>query len=89
MLRIAGADDTARVKLRAATQSKRDRAEPVSGYYEQGHVRHVGVFRELEDEMCSFGTAQAGPSPDRLDALVWAVRELMQKPKARPGIEAL
>jgi phage terminase large subunit-like protein len=89
LLGMAGAGETARVRLRSATQSKRDRAEPVSAAYEQGRVRHVGVFRELEDEMCSFGTSDARPSPDRVDALVWAVRELMQKPKGRPGIEAL
>jgi phage terminase large subunit-like protein len=86
MLNMAGAAELSRVKLRNATASKRDRAEPVSGMYDRGVVRHAGVFRELEDELCSFGAADAGPSPDRVDALVWAVRELTEKPKVRPGI---
>ena len=54
--------------------------------YDRGVVRHAGVFRELEDELCSFGALESAPSPDRVDALVWAVRELTEKPKARPGI---
>jgi phage terminase large subunit-like protein len=75
----------ARVRLRHAGKSKRDRAEPVSVEYERGRVRHAGVFRELEDEMCSFGAPGVGLSPDRVDALVWAVSELM-KPPAKVGI---
>ena len=86
MLLMAGADAASRVMLRSAIASKRDRAEPVSGWYEQGKVRHAGVFRELEDELCSFGAVVGAPSPDRVDALVWAVSELLEKPKARPGI---
>jgi phage terminase large subunit-like protein len=86
MLHMAGAEEIARVRLRAATASKHDRAEPVSGWYEKGLVRHAGVFRELEDELCSFAAAGTGPSPDRVDALVWAARELKEKPKARPGL---
>jgi phage terminase large subunit-like protein len=86
LLRMAGAEEISRLALRAATASKRDRAEPVSAMYDHGVVRHAGVFRELEDELCSFGAAEAGPSPDRVDALVWAVRELTDRPKARPGI---
>jgi phage terminase large subunit-like protein len=89
MLKIAGAEEISRVRLRSATTSKRNRAEPVSGWYERGRVRHAGVFRELEDELCSFGAAEAAGSPDRVDALVWAVRELFDKPKVRPGITRL
>ncbi|HEX5006823.1 MAG TPA: terminase family protein [Hyphomonadaceae bacterium] len=90
MLRMAGAEEISRVRLRNATASKRDRAEPVSGWYDTGRVRHAGVFRELEDELCSFGAAGGGAaSPDRVDALVWAARELLDKPKARPGIMTL
>ena len=50
--------------------------------YEQGRVRHVGAFPALEDELCAFGPAglAGGGSPDRLDALVWAVTELALKP---------
>lgn len=57
-----------------ARHAKRVRAEPVSALYEQGRVRHLGGFPQLEDQMCGFG---AGGSPDRVDALVWALTELM------------
>lgn len=61
-----------------ATRGKRLRAEPVAMLYEQGRAKHVGAFPELEDEMTSYGAeGPAGRSPDRLDALVWAVTELM------------
>lgn len=64
-----------------ATRGKAMRAEPVSALYEQGRVHHVGTFSKLEDQMCSFTAdfdrKQAGESPDRMDALVWALTELM------------
>jgi len=62
-----------------ASRGKAARAEPVAALYEQGRVKHVGVHTELEDEMCSMtanGFAGDG-SPDRLDAAVWALTELM------------
>jgi phage terminase large subunit-like protein len=61
-----------------ATRGKWLRAEPVAALYEQGLVRHVGGFPELEDEMADFGPdgLSNGRSPDRLDALVWAVTAL-------------
>ncbi|MEE2952411.1 MAG: terminase family protein [Pseudomonadota bacterium] len=61
-----------------ASRGKWVRAEPVAALYEQGKVRHVGLFRELEDEMADFGPdgLSGGRSPDRLDALVWAVTAL-------------
>jgi phage terminase large subunit-like protein len=63
-----------------ATRGKAMRAEPVSALYEQGKVHHVGAFPLLEDQMClftpDFDRARGG-SPDRLDALVWALTELM------------
>ncbi|MER0238658.1 terminase family protein [Fulvimarina sp. MAC8] len=61
-----------------ATRGKWTRAEPVAALYEQGRVRHVGRFPELEDEMADFATdgLSDGRSPDRLDALVWAVTAL-------------
>jgi phage terminase large subunit-like protein len=72
-----------------ATRSKHARAEPVSALYTQGRVRHVGAFPALEDEMCDFGPAglTGGRSPDRLDALVWALTHLMLA--AQPRIRAL
>lgn len=64
-----------------ASRGKVVRAEPVSALYEQGRVHHVGAFPELEDQLCSFTSdfdrSRAGYSPDRLDALVWALFELM------------
>lgn len=87
VLQSAGAGPGAglRVSLRYARASKYARAVPVSVFYQQGHVRHAGAFPELEDEMCAFGptsghAAGAGStsqSPDRLDALVWAVTALL------------
>ncbi|MDQ2782745.1 MAG: terminase family protein [Actinomycetota bacterium] len=59
-----------------ATQSKRTRAEPISALYEQGRVSHVGRHDVLEDQLCSFSGAPGEASPDRLDALVYAVHEL-------------
>ncbi len=62
-----------------ATRGKYLRAEPVAALYEQGKVKHVGAFPELEDEMCDFGITglSSGRSPDRLDALVWAITAMM------------
>ncbi len=61
-----------------ATRGKEVRAEPVSTLYDQGKVRHVGTFDELEDQLCSFTTAgyMGDRSPDRADALVWGLTEL-------------
>jgi phage terminase large subunit-like protein len=64
-----------------ASRGKVVRAEPVSALYEQSRVHHVGTFALLEDQLCSFTSdfdrGRAGYSPDRLDALVWALTELM------------
>lgn len=58
-----------------ASRGKEIRAEPVSALYEQGRVHHVGFFPELEDQLCEW--VPGDKSPDRLDALVWALTELM------------
>lgn len=62
-----------------AARGKIARAEPVSALYEQNRVFHVGAFPALEDQMCEFspGGMAGGGSPDHLDALVWALTELM------------
>ena len=69
------------VKLVHAAHGKSARAEPVAALYERGVALHVGVFRELEDELAGLvsGGDYAGPgrSPDRADALVWAMSEVM------------
>jgi predicted phage terminase large subunit-like protein len=62
-----------------ASRGKVQRAEPVAALYEQGRVRHAGSFSELEDQLCAMtrdGYSGDG-SPDRLDALVWAITDLM------------
>lgn len=66
------------VKLVTATKGKRRRAEPIAALYEQRRVRHVGAFPTLEDQMTSYvpGMEAEGFSPDRMDALVWALTEL-------------
>jgi len=73
-----------------ATRGKYLRAEPVAALYEQGKVKHVRGFPLLEDEMCDFGPEglSSGRSPDRLDALVWALTEL-SRPRAEPRIRFL
>lgn len=76
-LTIRTVDPRVRVKLVHASRGKRARAEPVSALYEQGRVHHVGGFAQLEDQMCSYTGMRGGEaSPDRLDALVWALSEL-------------
>ena len=70
-----------------ATRGKWLRAEPVAAMYSQGKVKHVDPpLAALEDEMCDFGLdgLSSGASPDRLDALVWAVTELAER-GAWPG----
>jgi phage terminase large subunit-like protein len=58
-----------------ASRGKHTRAEPVAALYEQSKVHHVGMFAELEDQMCQW--VPGDDSPDRMDALVWALTELM------------
>lgn len=58
-----------------ASKGKFTRAEPVSALYEQKRVHHVGLFGELEDELCTWTPGE--DSPDRLDAVVWGLSELM------------
>ncbi len=62
-----------------ATRGKWLRAEPVAALYERGQVAHIGHFPELEDQLCAYGPAglEGGRSPDRMDALVWALTDLM------------
>lgn len=59
-----------------ASRGKQARAEPVAALYEQGRVFHTRPFEELEDQLVTW-TQESGESPDRLDALVWALTELM------------
>ena len=77
-----------------ASRGKVARAEPIASLYGEGRVYHIGVFPELEDQLCGFLSSgvYAGPgsSPDRADALVWALTALMLGDKpAAPGVRAL
>ncbi|MCF6329523.1 MAG: terminase family protein, partial [Henriciella sp.] len=77
------------VRLVRAVLGKRARAAPVAALYERGQVSHVGVLRALEDEMCRFGVEGFGGSPDRVDALVWAVATLLLEQIAQPRVRRL
>lgn len=67
-----------RVRLVHASRGKRARAEPVAALYAAGRIAHAGRFTALEDEMCAFGAPGFSGSPDRVDALVWAVAALFE-----------
>jgi phage terminase large subunit-like protein len=84
-------DPSVPVRPARATRSKFLRAEPVAALYEQGRVSHVGVFAGLEDEMCSLTLSPTGGrSPDRLDALVWALTDLLLRRSAiEPRVRSL
>lgn len=75
------------VPLRAvhASRGKRTRAEPVAALYEQHRIHHVGLLSTLEDQMASW-VPDESPSPDRLDALVWAFTDLMIDAKQAPAV---
>jgi phage terminase large subunit-like protein len=76
-----------------ASRGKVVRAEPVAALYEQARVHHVGTFPALEDQMTVFTTdfrrSEAGFSPDRVDALVWALTDLLVEPMKSEGIYEL
>lgn len=67
-----------------ATRGKHARAEPIAALYEQGRVSHVGRLDDLEAQLTGWVPGQGQRSPDRLDALVWALTELSARP-ARPS----
>ncbi len=81
-------DPAVPVRAVRAMRGKWLRAEPVAALYEQGRVAHIGAFPELEDEMSDFGPdgLSGGASPDRVDALVWALTDLMLRGGAEPRI---
>ena len=81
------------VRLVHASRGKSARAEPIAMLYEGGRVRHVGQLPQLEDELCGLmaGGGYEGPgrSPDRADALVWALSELMLGRRSEPRVRVL
>jgi phage terminase large subunit-like protein len=90
---LRAADRALPVKLVHASRGKIARAEPVAALYAAGRVRHVGVFARLEDQLCGLltGGTYAGPgrSPDRADAAVWALTELLLGRTASPSVRQI
>lgn len=70
-----------------ASRNKQARAEPIASLYEDHRIHNVGYFPDLEDQLCTWEPAKGMPSPDRLDALVWAFTELdIAVTGAGPGV---
>lgn len=84
-------DETVAVRTVRATRGKWLRAEPVAALYAEGRIAHVGYHAVLEEQMLAFGSngLAKGRSPDRVDALVWAVTDLMLDRPAEPAIRRL
>lgn len=82
---------TAPVKLVTASRGKYARAEPIAALYEQGKVMHHGRFPDLEDQMCQFSASgfQGARSPDRADAMVWGLTEVMLEDQPSNGFRRL
>lgn len=77
------------IKLVHASRGKRSRAEPVAALYEQGRIVHCGAFPALEEELMALGSEDFRKSPDRADALVWALTDLMLNGGKQPRLRAL
>jgi phage terminase large subunit-like protein len=79
--------ETVPIKLVHASRGKMARAEPVSALYEQAKVKHVKGLNELEDQMVTWEPLGSIGSPDRLDALVWAITDLSLQGYAKPQLK--
>ncbi len=90
---LRAADCALPVKLVYARRGKSARAEPVAALFERGRAKFAGAFLELEDQLCgmAIGGGYQGPgrSPDRADAMVWALTELMLGKRKAPAVRAL
>ena len=88
---LRAADHDLPVRLRHAGPSKAARAEPIALRFETGRARLAGFFPDLEDQLCALTwTGYQGPgSPDRADAMVWAMTELFEKERAEPRVRRL
>lgn len=90
---LRAADRALPLRLVHAARGKSARAEPIAAYYERGEVCHAGAFPMLEDEMAGLTIAGRyeglGRSPDRADALVWALTELLLRGAGEPGVRSL
>lgn len=76
-------DPTISYRSVRASKGKVARAEPVAALYEQGKIIHLGHFSKLEDQMCNFSGGRMAKSPDRVDALVWTLTELLLTPEKK------
>jgi phage terminase large subunit-like protein len=83
------ADARAPIILVHATRGKITRAAPAAALYEAGRIHHAGCFAGLEDQMCHYDGRKGASSPDRMDALVWALADLFGGPRANPKIRKL
>ncbi|MFN7226867.1 MAG: phage terminase large subunit [Holosporales bacterium] len=81
MLRTVAAGEPIALRAVHASAGKIPRAEPVAALYEQGRVHHVGILEKLEEEMTDYSAAPGQASPDRMDALVWAMTDLLIQPR--------
>jgi len=88
---LRAADSNLPVRLASAGPSKAARAEPIALRFETGKARLAGSFPALEDELAGLTCAgfEGGGSPDRADAMVWAMKTLFEKPRAEPRIRRL
>jgi phage terminase large subunit-like protein len=84
---IATQDDKVATKKVWASQGKYARAEPCSALYEKGLVHHVGMFATLEDQLCNWVPGEGFPSPNELDACVWALTELLLTGDHLPAVD--
>lgn len=82
-----GKDSFAPLKAVTATKGKKLRAQPVAMRYEQGRVHHVGELTHLEDELCTWVSDESPDSPDRIDAMVHAVQELVRTERRRVTLQ--
>ena len=79
-------DETVPIRLVHASRGKMARAEPISALYERGKVKHVRGLDELETQMRTWGPLGSVGSPDRLDACVWALTDLMLNGVSTPNL---
>lgn len=84
---LTSEDETVPIRLVHASRGKFARAEPVSALYEQGKVFHAKGLDDLETQMVTWEPLGSIGSPDRLDAMVWAITDLMLKGTARPTLK--
>jgi phage terminase large subunit-like protein len=89
-IRTVDKDKMAKITAVSAGINKAARAQPIVSFYEQGLIRHVGIFPKLENQQCTWSPLESKKSPDRIDALVWALTRLKIKSlKGMPGLRRL